>query len=176
MSSIPPPVSPSLLSGLSQPTLQRAIDLYLAEAYPAGSLPEPVRRRITWAPEAGLADLLAKPPFERVQPQDGSGATVYALRLGNHRYPHMKLQVQAWPSPAGFMLTVNTHDQIVGLDPEAPDAAEFRALQAENQRIKEQIEHAWDDAGLPNFSRYLQDYIKNHPGPPAGAGEPATGV
>ena len=35
----------------------------------------------------------------------------------------------------------------------------FRALQAENQRLKEAIEQAWDEAGLPTFLRYLRDYI-----------------
>ena len=37
----------------------------------------------------------------------------------------------------------------------------FRDLQAENQRLKEAIEEAWDDAGLPTFLRYLRDYIKS---------------
>ena len=33
-------------------------------------------------------------------------------------------------------------------------------LQAENQRLKEAIEQAWDQAGLPTFLRYLRDYIE----------------
>jgi hypothetical protein len=37
----------------------------------------------------------------------------------------------------------------------------FRELQAENQRLKESIEEAWDDARLPTFLRYLRDYIKS---------------
>ena len=86
---------------------------------------------------------------------------MYALRLGNHRYPHMKLQIQPWPNVAGFMLSVNSHDQVSGLDMGAEDAQAFRDLQAENQRLKEAIEEAWDDAGLPTFLRYLRDYIKS---------------
>lgn len=171
MSSSPPP-APAAIPLLSRASLDRAIALYLAHAYPEGPVPETVSRRLAWPTDATPTDLLGRPPFERVVPPDGNGTVVYALRLGNRRYPHMKLQVQAWPSAAGFMLTVNTHDQIVGLDPQAPDAEAFRALQAENQQIKERIEQAWDAAGLPNFSRYLHDYIRNHPATTAAGPEP----
>ena len=57
------------------------------------------------------------------------------------------------------MLSVNTHDQVLALDPNASDMPAFRDLQAENQRLKEVIEQAWDDAGLPTFLRYLREYI-----------------
>lgn len=73
----------------------------------------------------------------------------------------MKLQVQPWPNAAGFLLSVNTHDQVLALDPNAADADAFRALQAENQRLKEAIETAWDQAGLPTFLRYLREYIES---------------
>ena len=70
------------------------------------------------------------------------------------------------------MLSVNTHDQVLALDPNAADCPAFRDLQAENQRLKEAIEQAWDEAGLPTFLRYLRDYIEQHgarsPEPPAG--------
>ena len=116
-------------------------------------------------PPAGMArrtstaaTLVARPPFERAS-KPGS-PPIHALRLGNARYPHMKLQIQPWPTPVGYMLSVNTHDQVLGLDPTAADAEAFRALQAENARIKEAIELAWDEAGLPTFLRYLRDYLE----------------
>jgi len=59
------------------------------------------------------------------------------------------------------MLSVNTHDQVSGLDLQAGDGQAFRELQVENQRLKEAIEQAWDAAGLPTFLRYLRDYIKS---------------
>ena len=90
----------------------------------------------------------------------GLQTPVYALRLGNARYPHMKLQVQPWSNAAGFMLSVNTHDQVAGLDLGAADAQAFRDLQVENQQLKEAIEQSWDAAGLPTFLRYLRDYIE----------------
>ena len=86
------------------------------------------------------------------------------LRLGNLRYPHMKLQIQPWPNEAGFMLSVNTHDQVLAIDPASSNAQAFRDLQAENQRLKEAIEAAWDEAGLPTFLSYLRRYIEDRAG------------
>jgi hypothetical protein len=91
----------------------------------------------------------------------GQDTPIYALRLGNARYPHMKLQVQPWPNAAGFMLSVNTHDQVAGLDLGAADAEAFRDLQSHNQQLKEVIEKAWADAGLPTFLNYLREYISH---------------
>ena len=143
--------------------LRRAVAIYLEKAYPSGNIPDVVRRRLAWPEDADVATLLAGPPFERVT-QTGQDALTYALRLGNARYPHMKLQIQPWPHAAGFLFSVNTHDQLLAPVPNAEDAEAFRALQAENQRIKEAIEMAWDKVGLPIFLRYLRDYIDNNAG------------
>ncbi len=76
----------------------------------------------------------------------------------------MKLQIQAWPNEAGFMLSVNTHDQVLALDPESSDAQAFRDLQSENQRLKEAIESAWDKAVSPPSLNYLET-LHRIPGP-----------
>lgn len=158
----PPPRSgPDGMGGLRFDLLRTAVATYLKIAYPSGAIPEVVRRRLVW-PEGLVADsILTKPPFERAGKMPGHHTLIYALRLGNYRYPHMKLQIQPWENDAGFMLSVNTHDQVAGLDVGAADAQAFRELQAENQRLKEAIEQAWDDAGLPTFLRYLREYIRS---------------
>jgi hypothetical protein len=158
------PSGPLDLQRLRIDILRRAVALYLALAYPDSSPPEVVRRRLEWAPDDDAGTMLAKPPFERASKASGGASPIFALRLGNAHYPHMKLQVQPWPNEAGFMLSVNTHDQVLALDPNAEDAAAFRALQAENQRIKEAIEHAWDRDGLPTFLNYLRQYIEARSG------------
>jgi hypothetical protein len=81
----------------------------------------------------------------------------------------MKLQIQPWPNDAGFMLSVNTHDQVAGINLTETDALAFRDLQAENQRLKESIEQSWDEAGLPTFLRYLRDYIESRRGSTPGS-------
>lgn len=154
------------------------MEIYLGLSYPAGPPPEAVRRRLEWAPDVEPATLLTRPPFERVGKASGAEAPIFALRLGNTRYPHMKLQVQPWPNEAGFMLSVNTHDQVLALDPNSSDAAAFREIQAENQRLKEAVEGAWGEAGLPTFLNYLRSYIEDRTGkpPPRHAEGPGTGA
>lgn len=146
--------------GLTVDDLRRAVEIYLRHSYPDGAMPEAVRKRLEWRVELGVPGFLAAPPFETIAvPGEAGHSPVYALRLGNHRYPHMKLQVQSWRTRVGYLLTVNTHDQVERLDPNAPGAAEFRALQVANRELKEAIEQEWDREGLPNFHRYLREYL-----------------
>jgi hypothetical protein len=156
----PQPADSEALPQLRRDVLRRAVEVYLGIAYGSEPMPEAVRRRLEWADGVDAGALVSQPPFERVGKADAPA--IFALRLGNTRYPHMKLQIQPWPGAAGFLLSVNTHDQVLSLDPNSPDAPAFRALQAENQRLKEAIEQAWDQAGLPTFLRYLRDYIEGH--------------
>jgi hypothetical protein len=154
---------PNALQGLSLDLLRRAVEIYLVIAYTGSEPPPAVRRRLEWAPGLDASDLLSSPPFERV----GKAPTeklIYALRLGNARYPHMKMQVQPWDARLGFLLSVNTHDHALALNPSSPDADAFMALQAENQRLKVEIEQAWDEAGLPTFPRYLRDSLDGQRG------------
>jgi hypothetical protein len=152
------------LHGLRLDWLRQAVGIYLNLAYPDGQVPDPVRNRLNWDENLPADELFSGPPFERAGKAPGRPAPIYALRLGNHRYPHMKLQIQPWSNSAGFMLSVNTHDQVGGVALGGPDAAKFQELQAENQRLKEKIEQAWERAGLPTFLRYLRDYIEGRRG------------
>ncbi len=153
------PLNGKDLRHLRTDLLRQAVDTYIAHAYPAGKIPEAVRRRLEWTPDMPADALLNAAPFEKVGRDPQTGAIIHALRLGNLRYPHMKLQVQPWPNPAGFLLSVNTHDQVLGLARNTPDLDAFREIQTENQRLKEVIEAAWDRDGLPTFLRYLRDYL-----------------
>ena len=152
---------PNPFAGLRLDTVRRAVDLYLEIAYPAAGPPPAVRRRLEWAAGCDLGEVVTRPPFERVG-RNRDGQPIYGLRLGNARYPHMKLQVQPWDVKDGFLLSVNTHDHALALDPNAPDAAAFMQLQADNQRLKVAIEQEWDRNALPTFPRYLRDYLAEH--------------
>ena len=154
---------PNTLRGLPLDLLRQAVEIYLGIAYPASEPPPAVRRRLDWTPGLDAQELLSRPPFERVG-KSSSEKPIYALRLGNTRYPHMKMQIQPWDARQGFLLSVNTHDHALAIDPAAPDAEAFMALQAENQRLKVEIEQAWDEACLPTFPRYLRDYLAGQMG------------
>jgi hypothetical protein len=158
------------LSGLPLDSLKLAVAIYLEFAYRSRPIPPAVSRRLIWADDCCVAELVGRDPFERSEKCAETGAPIFALRLGNESYPHMKLQLQPWPDGAGFMLSVNTHDQISGLRLGMVDAEAFQKLQAENQRLKEAIERAWDQAGLPTFLRYLRDYLSSRAECPAESG------
>ena len=115
------------LRGLRIDLLRCATEIYVRLAYPSGVLTEVVRRRLVWREDCTADVLLNGPPFERAGKAPGRPSPIYALRLGNHRYPHMKLQIEAWPNEAGFLLSVNTHDQVTAIDLGAIDAEAFRA-------------------------------------------------
>jgi len=159
-----PDSGPADVDAMKIDVLRRAVDVYLKVAYPSGSLPEPVRRRSTWDKGLPPHELFTKPPFERAGRAPGGGSPIFALRLGNRRYPHMKLQFQPWNNPDGLMLSVNTHDQIAGLDLGAADVEAFKRLQADNQQLKEAIEQAWESEGLPTFLHFLRTYIQDREG------------
>lgn len=150
---------PTDLHNLRIDVLREAVAIYMNLSYP-GSIPPAIANRLEWGAECDTEILLSKPPFERAGKNKATGTPIYALRLGNARYPHMKLQIQPWPNPAGFLLSVNTHDQVLSLDANADGVSGFREIQQENQRLKEAIEQAWDDAKLPTFLRYLREYIE----------------
>jgi hypothetical protein len=171
--------TPDSLDGLRLDPLKKAVELYLGIAYAGAEIPPPVQRRLAWPEAVSLQAMFSKPPFERAGKAPGQEGTIYALRLGNSRYPHMKLQIQPWPNPPGFMLSVNTHDQVAGLDVGPADANAFRDLQEENQRLKERIERAWEEHGLPTFLNYLREYIQSQSpglsgGDPPGASDPGV--
>ena len=158
---------PNPFPGLRLDLLTRAVEIYLRIAYKEAQPPPAIRRRLDWTPGLDAAELLPHPPFERVG-KTPDEQPIFGLRLGNHRYPHMKLQIQPWVGKDGFLLSVNTHDHALALDPKAPDAEAFMALQAENQKLKVDIEQAWDEAGLPTFPRYLRDYLRSQVRPDRG--------
>jgi hypothetical protein len=156
------PIHPADFQGLRVDLLRKAVDTFLRVAYGGLTPPDPVKRRIDWPAGLEACELLNLPQFERPGRTREVPATIRALRLGNASYPHMKLQIQPWPNAAGFLLSVNTHDQVQLIEPDSPEADRFRELQSENQRYKEAIESAWDAEGLPIFLRYLRDYITSN--------------
>lgn len=150
-------------ANLSLEALRKAVQIYLTIAYGGNEPSAAVKKRLDWKDEGTAFTVLSQPPFEMVGKGGTDGAPIFALRLGNAKYPHMKIQIQPWTGPAGFLLSVNTHDQVLALDPKSPDAAAFRSLQVENQKLKQAIEQSWDEAGLPIFLRFLRDYLKSNP-------------
>lgn len=138
--------------------LKRATDCYLRHAYPNGSIPPAIQRRLNWPADVDAVGLLALPVFEKMSVRNNDTEWMYCLRLGNSHYPHMKLQIQSFRNRVGYMLSVNTHDQ-VSLPSDAVDYERFREIQRNNQSLKGQIESEWRHAGLPTFNAYLAEAL-----------------
>jgi len=141
--------------------LRRAIDLYLETAYPAGAPRRPLPLRIEGA--QSVRELL--PQF--LDESKPSGAHRYALRLGNARYPFMKLVLQENLLEDEYTLCADTHDQIE-VKSSAPDYKEWLEVRAYNARIKQAIEDRWTEAGLPSpaaLKDAIERWLRDHPRP-----------
>jgi len=146
------------LSDVTRAMLQQAIRLYLEEAYGSAPLPGKVQSRLAWPAEGeNLAELAAAEVFERSPPDVPPAACQrIRLRLGNPRYPHMKLGVDRVPDSQDWVFVVDCHDrQLVAAAPHQERAA-IEALIRGNNEVKGRIERRWTEAGLPTFERYIR--------------------
>jgi CheY-like chemotaxis protein len=136
------------LEHLTPAHVRRALDIYLAAAWPrgAGSIPALSLEELRGL--AALEQLFAR--FERVE-GGGGGLKRYALRLGNERYPFMKFVVQEHLVNGEYFFSVDTHDQL-DIRADNPEYAEWQRLKAYNRRLKLEIEDGWDRAGLPTHA------------------------
>ncbi len=126
---------------ISLPQLKRALDIYWRHAWPRNEDAKPV-----WVRKP-LQSILAT--FN-----DESGVTPhacrrFALRLGNHLYPHMKLAIEQCVFGGGYYFLADCHDS--DIVPLGDDAQAWHELRARNFEVKLNIEADWEHAGLPTF-------------------------
>jgi hypothetical protein len=133
----------------------RAIDVYLARAYAEKDPSMTVQSRLQTLRNASEETFYESPILERDAAQ--SPAQKFAIRLGNHFYPHMKLVIEPTPDRSGHMFRADTHDKHIRPARNSKEYAMFTELMENNQKLSESIEHAWDETGLPTFKRYLRD-------------------
>lgn len=139
--------------------LERAMAIYLDLVYPGGP-PAGV--------QAKLAAVRALPPGAGVgtdffEPAPGLAGGAVALRLGQPRYPHMKLileQCGTGAGASGVMFRVDTHDQHLHAPPGSPDAAWLEQIRTSNRELTDKIEAAWAAAGVPTFKAYLRKQLE----------------
>ncbi len=149
---IPRPI-PGLTTGL----LSQACQTFLELAYPEGEKTIPPKRRLFFAiaVDLPLSCLLAhQETCEPLHTPEGR-LRGYAFRLGSAHFPHLKLQVIDQGPQVGWVFAVDTHDTLrCTLLPEEANA--WAQLQAENRRLKECIERAWEEQGLLTFNALLR--------------------
>jgi len=153
------------LSDIDRATVEEGVRIYLEEAYGDRAPPPRVQERLQWPEGDTLADLVAGDAFERT-PREAppEACTHLRLRLGNPRYPHMKLGLDRVPETGDWVLTVDAHDEMLT---EAANPSEREAVDAiirANADIKGRIERRWTRAGLPTFEQYIRRHLADHRG------------
>jgi len=143
--------------------LRDAIAIYLKHAYPSGQLPEVVQQRVALDANRPTAELIGSPPFESYVADAPFPCTVHALRLGSVDYPHLKMEVRPFPSNAGYLFWVNTHDRFISPDSNLPDADRWREVVRRNRDLKQAVERAWADVNLPTFRTAMQEDMDSKP-------------
>jgi hypothetical protein len=165
---------------LSTDVVGQVCRVFLALAYPGGENTIPLKRHcyLTLPPGQSLVEFLqasteARPFCERVVDAHGDHVG-YTLRLGSAGFPHLKLRVSN-VNPEGeavWVFGVDTHDAYSATSYRPPpghrDAEPWARLQAANQRLKEEIERAWEEAGLLTFNGLLRSDLER-----VGAGRPS---
>src|SRR5258705_4346591 len=72
----------------------------------------------------------------------------YVLRLGNSRYPHMKMALMEFLEPGEWMWAVDTHDR-APVERDSADWPKWQELRLHNLRVKAEVERAWRQHGIP---------------------------
>ena len=79
----------------------------------------------------------------------------YTLRLGNTRYPFMKLVFQELLIRGRFFFAVDTHDNM-DIKDSFPDYDQWLEVKRFNSQFKESIERAWREREVPTFATIVE--------------------
>lgn len=130
---------------LTPDLFQQALRLYLEGAYPVGGEPEAAHPDLAGVQTA--EDVLALFRLEE-RPNPGSDTCrAYVLRLGNDRYPHMKIAILEFMEPDTWVWSVDTHDR-APVTPDSPDWPAWQQLRIHNLEVKYRVERAWRESGI----------------------------
>ncbi len=153
------------LENVTSELLGEAVAVYLRIAYPEGGLSEAVRERAGLPAGARGAELLGEARFERVPSEAAvEDADRFNLRLGNARYPHMKLGIDRVSKTDEYVLVVDCHDKHFAALVRDGEQSRYCELLDFNRRVQHEVEQAWTEAGLPTFERYLRGRLASYQG------------
>ncbi len=137
------------LDRLTPAHVRRAIHLYLEQAWPAERPERPIVDLRKLEGSTTTEEMLAV--FEKPRGQ-GPACEHYSLRLGNWRYPFMKLALQEYLVRGEYFFSVDTHDDLK-ISPDMPDFEGWQEIRRFNRGLKLSIEGAWEHADLPTYEK-----------------------
>jgi CheY-like chemotaxis protein len=140
------------LAELTPELVRRAVAIYMEKAWPeeaARPIFDP--RRLEGAGTmAEVFALCETRPVGREPIQ-----AHFALRLGNARYPFMKLVLHEYLLEHEFFFVVDTHDDF-DVPADNPDYGAWEQVRRHNDALKQRIEAAWEEAGVPTHRDMLR--------------------
>lgn len=138
------------LEDLPVGTMREALRIYLDMAWEdeaSGHWPP-----VDWETCSSACDVLAS-----FKDETGTGnMRKYSLRLGNKRYPFMKVVFQELLIHDSFYFAVDTHDDL-DLKDSFQDYEQWLAIKNWNSSLKERVERAWREAGVPTFASLVAE-------------------
>ena len=157
------------LQTLSISHVRRAVELYLAAAYPDG--PPRAQQETLQALRVASNLRQVRTLFESPRAAENVSCRRFTLRLGNHRYPFMKLVIQEYLVEGEYFFSVDTHDELK-VTPEMADYEQWLELRRFNGELKDSIEESWAQADLPTHEdlRALMEEIASRSAGPCRAG------
>lgn len=138
------------LDELTPEMLKKAVKIYVEAAYQRVHMPLAVKSRadIFAEHDGTVMDMLSHDIIEKISSNDASSEVdAYALRLGNEKYPHMKLMLRR--DGDRYHFEADPHDEHFELESTDPEALKAHELQEHNRKLKEEIETRWREADLP---------------------------
>jgi hypothetical protein len=139
--------------------LHKAIAAYIRLAY--GDSPPPPAARLLPPRRGDSAEWLMSEAIER-DPPDAPLDQVHCFifRLGNRRYPHMKIRLTRPPGHERYVLSVDAHDVFLHAPPNSPDEAALEDLKRYNGRLSQEVLAEWDRLELPTERAYMRLLIE----------------
>lgn len=141
------------LEDLTPDDILRAVEIYIERAWPDKSKSRYDLGKLQG--KATLEELFAEFSNPRSDRKERSQQR-YTLQLGNSAYPFMKFVVQEYLLDAEFFFSVDTHDEHVDVSEDDPDHEGWQQIKRRNVVLKEEIEGAWHEAGLPTHEDLLR--------------------
>lgn len=157
------------LDRLTPAHVRRAVMIYQELAWPADQQKTPTLGIEVLDGCDTLTELFAR--CDRPGGEREPSAERYTLRLGNWRYPFMKLVIQEYLVSGEYFFSVDTHDDLK-ITPQMPDYEGWCELRRFNASLKLRIEQCWQQAGLPtheDLQRLMEDLAKVERGEAKGA-------
>ena len=130
--------------------VRRAVRLYLDIAWPEDREERAFFDPASLSSAKSLPEILSS--FEHSGDSDEAACEHYVLRLGNWRYPFMKLVLEEYLVKGEYFFSVDTHDDL-HITPDMPDYDGWVEVRKFNRELKAKIEKVWREADLPTFEK-----------------------